>query len=34
MNKIHIYLQVTQWEEIALKEYMLDGDQGGWDSEE
>ena len=26
--------QVTQWEEIALKEYMLDGDQGGWESDD
>lgn len=26
-------IQVTQWEDIALKEYMLDGDRGGWESE-
>ena len=26
--------QVTQWEDIALKEYMLDGDQGGWESDD
>jgi len=24
--------EVAQWEEIALREYMLDGDQAGWDS--
>jgi len=29
-----LLLQVTQWEEIAQKEYLFDGDQDGWDSAE
>jgi hypothetical protein len=29
-----LLFQVTQWETIALKEYMFDGDQNGWESGE